>query len=116
MNGQNNAKNRKSEAQEQFEQADNAGRFAGNDADAQSARSQAMENVRQDTGSSREERDGSTSRDAHGRPEAKGEDYNEEAQNVSDDNVGNVDTLNEEESKKARNKANEGLKQGRNGS
>ncbi|MBD0333773.1 MAG: hypothetical protein ICV66_14095 [Chitinophagaceae bacterium] len=49
----NEDKNRKSEAQEIFEQADNAGRFAGDDADAKGARNQAIENIRQDTSSSR---------------------------------------------------------------
>lgn len=35
---QNTSKNRKSESQEIFEQADNAERFAGNDTNAQAAR------------------------------------------------------------------------------
>jgi hypothetical protein len=35
-------KNRKSEAQELFEQAENAGRFAGNDNDARGAREHAV--------------------------------------------------------------------------
>ena len=50
-------KNRKSESQERFEEADNAGRFAGNDTDAQSAKQQAINNIREDSGSTREERD-----------------------------------------------------------
>jgi len=54
---QNNSKNRKSESQEIFEQADNAGRFAGNDADAKAARTQAGENINMDSQSSRNERD-----------------------------------------------------------
>ena len=35
---QNTSKNRKSEAQEIFDQAENSGRFAGSDADAESAK------------------------------------------------------------------------------
>ena len=50
----NNFKNRKSEAQENFEVAENAGRFAGNDADARTARQQAEENIRRDANSGRE--------------------------------------------------------------
>src|SRR5687768_17142166 len=53
---QNHSKNRKSEAQERFDQADNAGRFAGNDPDARAAREQAMEQIRQDTSATSEER------------------------------------------------------------
>ena len=52
----NQHKHRKSEAQKQFEEADNAGRFAGDDADAKAAKEQAMENIRQDTQSTSEER------------------------------------------------------------
>ncbi len=55
-NDNNQQKHRKSEAQKQFEAADNAGRFAGDDADAKAAKEQAMENIKQDTNSSREER------------------------------------------------------------
>jgi hypothetical protein len=43
----------------------------------------------------------------------KANDYSEEAQNVNDDNVMNVDTLNDNETDHARNKATEGIKQGR---
>jgi len=46
---ENTSKNRKSESQEIFEQADNAGRFAGNDNDAQSAKQQAMQNAGRNT-------------------------------------------------------------------
>ena len=52
----NTEKNRKSKSQEIYEQAENAGRFAGNDPDAEAARQQATENIRQDTGSSSDER------------------------------------------------------------
>jgi hypothetical protein len=107
----NTSKQRKSEAQEIFEQADNAGRFAGNDADAQSARSQAKENIRQDAKSSRQERDKNENTDAEANRDAQSQDYKGEAQNVNDD-TGRP--LSEEETKQARNKANEGLRQRRN--
>jgi len=109
---ENTSKNRKSESQEIFEQADNAGRFAGNDADAQSAREQSAENIRQDSLSSEEERNKDENTDAEARRDpAQSHDYKGESQNVNDD-TGR--TLNEEELEKARNKATEGLKQGRN--
>lgn len=38
----NNDKNRKSEAQERFDEADNAGRFAGRDNDARAAKEAAL--------------------------------------------------------------------------
>jgi hypothetical protein len=107
----NTSKQRKSEAQEIFEQADNAGPFAGNDADAQAARSQAKENIRQDVKSSRQERDKNENTDAEANRDAQSQDYKGEAQNVNDD-TGRP--LSEEETKQARNKANEGLRQRRN--
>ena len=106
---QNTSKNRKSEAQERFEEADNAGRFAGDDADAQAARRLASDNITEDAQSSREERDNSEA----GRNVTKTQDYKGEAQNVNDD-TGRP--MNEEEAEKARNKATEGLRQGRNNS
>jgi hypothetical protein len=111
---QNTSKNRKSEAQEIFEQADNAGRFAGNDTDAKSAKDQAVENIRQDTQSTRDERnkDENENTDTEARRDlAQSHDYKEEAQNVNDD-TGRP--LNEDESNSARSKANEGIRQGRN--
>jgi hypothetical protein len=107
----NTSKQRKSESQEIFEQADNAGRFAGNDTDAQAARQQAEENIRQDAQSSREERDKNENSDAEARRDEQPHDYKGEAQNVNDD-TGRA--LSEEETDRARNKANEGLRQGRN--
>jgi hypothetical protein len=108
----NTSKNRKSESQEIFEQAENAGRFAGNDADSQAARRQAEENVKRDTQSSAEEKDINEATDAEARRDAaQTHDYKGEAQNVNDD-AGRP--LSREESGKARNKANEGLRQGRN--
>ena len=110
---ENNQKNRKSEAQERFDEADNAGRFAGNDADARAARKQAKENIRQDTGSSRDER--ADERDATGAGERNGPEYAQDfvgdAQNVNDDNGR---PMTDEEAEHARNKATEGLRQGRN--
>ena len=105
---QNNSKNRKSESQEIFEQADNAGRFAGNDADAKAARTQAGENINMDSQSSRNERDRWEGAD---NDKAQSHDRKGEAENVNDD-TGRP--LNKEEAEKGRNKANEGLRHGRN--
>ena len=103
----NTSKNRKSESQKIFEQADNAGRFAGNDADAQAARQQATENIRQDTSSPKERGNQNENTDAEARRDpAQAHDYKGEAQNVNDDSGR---PLNEDEANKARNKANEGL-------
>jgi len=43
----------------------------------------------------------------------KANDYTEDAQNVMDDNVDNVDSLQDEDIDHARNKATEGIRQGR---
>lgn len=95
----NTHKERKSEAQKQFEEADNAGRFAGNDADSREAREQAETNARQDTA----ERNDEGGEDDDSNPG--------EAQNVvSDDNGGRLEG---EEAKDARNKSTEGMRQDR---
>src|SRR5690242_17004071 len=105
------SKNRKSEPQEIFEQANNAGRFAGNDKDAQAAREQAMENISEDSGSSKEERSPGENTDAEARRDtAQNKDYKAESQNMNDDTGG---PLSNEEVENARNKATEGQKQGR---
>jgi hypothetical protein len=109
---ENTSKHRKSESQEIFEQADNAGRFAGTDSDAQAARRQAEENITQDAQSSREERNEQENTDDEARRDpVQPHDYKGEAQNVNDDSER---PLSNEETDKARNKANEGLRQGRN--
>jgi hypothetical protein len=83
---ENTSKQRKSESQKIFEQADNAGRFSGNDTDAQDARRQAEENILMDAQSSREERDKNENTDAEARKDAAQlHDYKGEAQNVNDD-------------------------------
>jgi hypothetical protein len=106
-------KDRKSEAQKRFEQADNAGRFAGEDADAKAAWSQSIENVRRDRATNPRHRDSNENTDAEAhRDPAQSHDYKGEAQNVNDD-TGRP--LNEDEVTHARNKANEGARQGRNG-
>jgi hypothetical protein len=108
------SKNRKSESAERFDEADNAGRFAGNDADAQAARQQAIEEIRMDSGSTREERNGEDMDHSDAEARRDGEqahDYKGESQNVNDD-TGRP--LNESELSEARNKANEGLRQERN--
>jgi len=111
---QNTSKNRKSESQKIFEQADNAGRFAGNDKAAHTARQQSEENIRQDANASRGEKSINEDTDAEAkRDPAQAHDYKGESQNVNDD-TGRP--LTKEESNKARNKANEGLRQGRNDS
>ena len=111
-NQRNTSKNRKSEAQEQFEAADNAWRFAGNDTNAKAAREQALETVRQDTNAARNERDGS--RRSSGDNDYRGSDGRQsqegEAQNVNDDTV---PPLSDEEAARSKNKATEGLRQGR---
>ena len=109
---ENTFRQRKSESQEIFEQADNAGRFSGKDTDAQAARHQAEENIWMDAQSSGKERDQNENTDAEARRNAnQSHDYKGEAQNVNDD-TGRP--LSKEETDKARNKANEGLRQGRN--
>ena len=110
----NNEKNRKSEAQERFEQADNAGRFAGNDADARKAKNEALktgatdntgydskpfENQRSRTNPDRE----GTDEAAH-RGSAQADDFAGDAQNV---NADSSRPLQGEELEHARNKANE---------
>ena len=110
----NNDKNRKSEAQERFEQADNAGRFAGNDADANEAKNEALkagatdntgydsrpfENQRSRTNP---DRDG-TDEAAH-RGSAQADDFTGDAQNV---NADSSRPLQDDELTHAKNKANE---------
>ena len=108
---QNKDKNRKSKAQEIFEEADNAGRFAGNDAEARDAREQAVENIRKDTNVNNEERQRAENTDAEARRDpAQAHDYKGEAQNVNDD-AGRP--LNADETEHARSKAMEGTKQNR---
>lgn len=109
---QNKDKNRKTEAQEIYDEADNAGRFAGNDADAKSAKNQAIENIRQQSDANSNKRgEGPEHTDAEARRDpAQSHDYKGEAQNVNDD-TGR--TLTEEEIEPARNKATEGIRQGR---
>jgi hypothetical protein len=110
----NISKNRKSESQKIFEQADNAGRFAGNDPEAKSAQKQAAKNIRQDIQSPENERNKKENTDGEARRDsAQRHDYKGESQNVNDD-AGRP--LNKEEASNARNKANEGLRQGRNDS
>jgi hypothetical protein len=124
---QNTEKNRKSEAEEIFDEADNTGRFAGNDADAQEAKRQATENIRQDSAARRDEQqspgagkgtspgDQLSGRDQNDqearRDAAQTHDYKGEAQNVNDDEGRPM--TGEDELQHARNKANEGIRQNR---
>lgn len=111
-NTRNTDKNRKSEAQERFEQADNAGRFAGNDTDAQAARRGMEEHIRQDTNSSSADRNKGTDRldTPARRGTAQAQDTAGDAQNEEVDSSGRLEGKSAEE---ARNKASEGLRQGR---
>ena len=56
--------------------------------------------------------DPTTDKRAHRHP-SKSANYSEDSQNVLNDNVGNVDPLSNEETEHARNKATEGIRQGR---
>ena len=115
----NTEKNRKSEAQKQFDEADNAGRFAGDNTDAKAAREQAIENIRLDTTSRREERNKSeenTDSEARRDP-AQTHDYKGEAQNVNIDpeHPGKLGG-NNRDTEHARKKAMEGIQQDRDAS
>ena len=110
----NKDKNRKTEAQERFDEADNAGRFAGNDADAQQALQAARDAGTRDT-------TGYDSRPVQNEPSRNNPDSdktNEAAHRGSanaDEFAGNTDNVNADSSrplqndevKHARNKANE---------
>jgi len=111
-NTNNPDKNRKSEAQERFEQAENAGRFAGEDNDAKAARRQAEENIRQDANASSGERDKDSNRGdtPAKRGTAQAQDTAGDAQNEEVDGTGR---LQGREAEDARNKASEGIRQGR---
>ncbi|MGV3657070.1 MAG: hypothetical protein ACO1NX_03915 [Chitinophagaceae bacterium] len=115
MPQRNSDKIRKSEAQKRFEEADNAGRFAGNDADAQNARAQAKENIRQDAQSTGTRRgmDSGEIMDADNVRPGQGNMLEEEAQNIGKDR-GSADRLDSgSETEKARNKATHGIKESR---
>ena len=110
-NIRNTGKNRKSEAQERVEQADNAGRFAGGDADAQGARQRAEEDIRRQTSTGR----GDKNRDID-QPETPARRSTGQAQDMAGDaqNVKDGDTrLKGREAEEARKKATEGIRQGR---
>lgn len=115
----NNEKDRKSEAQKRFEEADNAGRFAGDDADARSAREQAMQGIPQQVQAGAQD-PGDGNRDAAiGNSEARRQgnqvhDLKGEAQNVNTDpeEPGRLGG-NDRDAEHAREKAMEGIKQRR---
>jgi hypothetical protein len=112
-------KNRKSEAQKHFEEADNAGRFAGNDTDAQSAREKATQNIKQQANSTISESSRGNKDDAMGDAEARRDpnqshDYKGEAQNVNiDPEVEGRLGGNDRDIEHARNKAMQGINEGR---
>ena len=109
-------KMRKSEEQKRLEEAENAGRLAGNDAESQQARARYEESSRQEARRAEEHQrsqmgDGQVL-DADAVRPAQGNMLNEEAQNINKDR-GDADLLEgEEETKNARNKAMQG-KEGR---
>jgi hypothetical protein len=107
MANTNNEKNRKSEAQKHFEEAENAGRFAGDDVDSKRAEREAKEKVRQDTNSTRSER-GNEESDV--RDISNDDVFPGEADNIAADDY---QRLSGNEAEKARNKATEGLRQNR---
>ena len=118
MANNNTSKDRKGEAEKRYDGADNAGRFAGNDADARAAHDQAAENIRQNAGKTSnagsrdvaDEPGSDNKRDGALRDPAQSHDTKGEAQNVNDD-TGRP--LSDEEARHARNKATEGRRQGR---
>ena len=110
-------KMRKSEAQKTFEEADNAGRFAGDGADARSARAQAEQNVKregQNSGNKQRQKMGDGQiMDADAVRPGHANMMKEEAQNINKDRTG-ADRLDDDsETGKARNKAGGGIQQGR---
>ena len=103
----NAGKNRKSDAQKAFENADNAGRFALNDNESRVAKEEAIEKIRHDTNSNSSEPDQQhqyTDTEA-GRDSFQSYNNLGETWNVNDDSER---PLNDEEIRNARNKANEG--------
>lgn len=111
----NKDKNRKSEAQDRFDDAVNAGRFAGDSDDAQKAKQKALKgkvedttgydssSVQNDNGRRGEPGDEYTNASAR-RGDADAQDFAGNAQNV---NAGEGRPLNDDELKKARNKADQ---------
>ena len=112
-NQQNFSKDRKPEDQKRFEAADNAGRFSGNDQDARQASDQFSQNV--DLKEKQSGTPGPINNDEPSdwearRDPAQTHDTKGDAQNIRDESI---QTLNEQELQKAKNKATEGRRQGR---
>lgn len=111
----NDNKNRKSDEQKRFEEADNAGRFVGNDQDAKDAKNNALKGdvkdttgynsqpFQHDSGDRGKPDDEYTNASAH-HGDADVRDFAGDAQNV---NADEGRPLNDNELEKARNKANE---------
>ncbi|NTS43444.1 hypothetical protein HRG84_21370 [Flavisolibacter sp. BT320] len=111
----NRDKDRKSEEQKRFEQADNEGRFAGNDEEARRAKADALKGdvkdttgydsrpVHNDSGQRSNPGDEETNATAH-RGSAQVQEFTGDAQNVND---GGGRPLEDDELAHARNKANE---------
>jgi hypothetical protein len=116
----NISKNRKTEAQDIFDQAQNMGRFAGDGKDAKAARQNAVENIEEQISSSNKQQQNrqggqdldNENTDAEARRDpAQAHDYKGEAQDV---NYGDGRPLQgEEELEHARDKATEDLRQKR---
>ncbi len=114
QNNRNEEKGRKSEAQKKFEEADNAGRFAGNDADAEQARAQAEENIRQDTHHQRQGKmNDNQILDADDVKPGQTNMLEEEAQNINKNRDGGDLANNDSSLEHARNKATQGIQEGR---
>jgi hypothetical protein len=110
----NKDKNRKTEAQERFDEADNAGRFAGNDADAQQARQAARNAGARDT-TGYDSRPGQNERSRNNPDRDNTDEAAHRGSSNADEFAGNADNVNadssrplqDDELKHARNKANE---------
>lgn len=117
QDNRNNDKMRKSEEQKRFEEADNAGLFAGDDAQSQQARAQYEESSRQESRRTEEHQrsqmgDGQVLDGDDVRP-GQANMMEEEAQNINKDRKDGDLTNNEDSLEKARNKATQGIKEGR---
>lgn len=106
-------KPRSGNVQKRYDEADNAGEFAGDDNQAKAARKHAQDQIDKerrtsnDRQSAEEIKSDTTDVLAHRNP-THGRDYKGEAQNINDDSGR---PLTDEEAARARNKASEGKKE-----
>ena len=107
---QNRDKERKSDAQKEYERLENEGRFAGDDADSNAARQEAAANIVNAPRPERpqQDRDNGFNDEEANRSPNKSQTFRVEAQNDRSESP-NPDLLDDsEETDRARNKANEG--------